>query len=290
MWMFAILGNDHARRQVMLFGRLTTYSPLIFHILITSQSQICARIALIMHEYWLQKYIKEHYSQIGFTQLHGPYKTGADFKGVYAERPVKIEAEWDYSDYISHKHTLDFADILVVGTLAPVPQSLKEKLPSVIINLDHEQVIEWARPRVVKKGTEDYYSYPWRRFSRNLLHFYTYYQKQNHRKIDFIGSKLVLSMSKGQKPVDFRFEAGGKEESFEGRPEDKASWDYWLDVAHVVADNFRLKPALLRPNWIDRVAIYSSQTGRITDGELKRFKDVAAFIDDLILREPPTPS
>ncbi len=70
-----------------------------------------------MHENWLQRYIKEYHQQIGFTQLHGPYKYGADFKGVYAGKPVKIEAEWDYSDYISHKHSLSFADILVVATL-----------------------------------------------------------------------------------------------------------------------------------------------------------------------------
>ena len=146
-----------------------------------------------MHEIWLQKYIKEHYQQIGFTRLHGPYNYGADFKGFYANKPVKIEAEWDYSDYINHKHTLRFADILVVATLKPVPESLKEKLPSLIINLDREKVIEWALPRMITKNEENYYSYPWRRLSRSLLHLYAYYQKQQHHKIDFIGSNLLLS-------------------------------------------------------------------------------------------------
>lgn len=240
-----------------------------------------------MHEIWLQKYIKEHYQQIGFTRLHGPYKFGADFKGVYAEKPVKIEAEWEYSDYISHKHPLRFADILIVATLESVPQALEEKLPSIIINLSREQVIEWAQPRMVKKDQEDYYSYPWRRFSRNLLYLYAYYQKQNRLKIDFMGSSLIPKMYQFQKPVGFQFGEGGKEESFEGLPEDKAAWDYWLEAAHAVAHHFRLKPALLRPTWIDRVALYINHTGRITEGELKRFKDVAAFIDESVLREEP---
>ena len=236
----------------------------------------------IMHEIWLQKYIKEHYQQIGFTQLHGPYKYGADFKGVYAAEPVKVEAEWEYSDYIDHKHTLRFADVLVVAILEPVPQPLKVKLPSIIINLSRKRVVEWAQPRIVKKDEEDYSSYPWRKLSRNLLCLYAYYQKQSYRRIDFIGSNLVLSMYQTQKPAGFQFGLGGKEETFKGLPEDKAAWDYWLKVAHAAADHFRLKPALLRPTWIDRLALYFNHTGRITDSEFKRFKEVAIFIDEMI--------
>jgi hypothetical protein len=238
-----------------------------------------------MHEIWLQKYIKEHSQQIGFTQLHGPYNFGADFKGIYAGNPVKIEAEWEYSDYISHKHSLSFADVLVVATLEPVPPLLKANLPTIIINLDREQVLEWAQPRMTKKNDEDYHSYAWRRFSRNLLYLYAYYQKQEHLRTKYIGSNLVRSMYRFQKPPGFQFGSGGKEENFEGLPEDKASWDYWLNIAHSVADKFKLKPALLRPTWIDRVAIYVNNTGRITDSESARFKDVAQFIDDLMLHE-----
>jgi hypothetical protein len=238
-----------------------------------------------MNEIWLQKYIKEHYRQIGFSQLHGPYKYGADFKGIYAEKPVKIEAEWKYSDYISHKHTLRFADVLVVATLEPAPQALKVKLPSTIINLNREQVVEWAEPRIIKKRSEDYFSYPWRRLSNNLLYLYAYYYKQSHRKTNFISDNLTLLAHKTQTPAGFQFGSGGKEESFEGLPEDKAAWDDWLNIAHAVADHFRLKPALLRPTWIDRVGLYFSHTGRITESEFKRFTDIAIFIDDLILGE-----
>jgi hypothetical protein len=238
-----------------------------------------------MHEFWLQKYIKEHFRQIGFSQLHGPYKYGADFKGVLNDKPVKIEAEWGYSDYISHKHSLKFADILVVATLEPLPQRLKANLPSIIINLDPERVIQWAQPRLIQKDQEDYHAYPWRRFSRNLLFLFDYYQKQNHHQPHFIGSNLVRSMSNIQKPEGFEFGSGGKEDSFEGPPEDKAAWDYWLHIAHSVAENFRLRPALLRMTWIDRVSLYTRSTGRITGSEIKRFDEVALFIDDLLQKE-----
>jgi hypothetical protein len=236
-----------------------------------------------MHEDWLQKYIKEHHQKIGFTELHGPYKYGADFKGIFAGKPVKIEAEWDYSDYISHQHTLKFADVLVVATLEPVPRSLREKLPSIIIHLNREQVVAWAEPRIIKKSEEDYFSYPWRRLSKHLLYLYAYYLKQDQRNIDFVGSNLAHPMYRTQTPAGFRYGAGGKEAGFEGPPEEKAAWDYWLKISHAVAENFRLKPALLRPTWIDRIGIYFSHTGKITDSELKRFKDVAIFIDDFIL-------
>jgi hypothetical protein len=235
-----------------------------------------------MHEIWLQKYIKDHFRQIGFTQLHGPYKFGADFKGIYGGRTVKAEAEWDYSDYISHKHTLSFADILIVATLETVPPLLKANLPAIIINLDRDKVLQWAQPRLVQKNADDYHSYTWRRFARNLLYLFAYYQKQGQRKTEYTGSHLVRSMHPFQIPPGFQFSSGGREEKFEGLPEDKASWDYWLNIAHTVAVKYKLKPALLRPTWIDRVSIYVNNTGRITDSESRRFKEVATFIEDLI--------
>jgi hypothetical protein len=238
-----------------------------------------------MHEYWLQKYIKEHYPGIGFTQLHGPYSHGADFKGVYAGRPVKIEAEWAYSDYLSHEHGPGFADILVVATLKPAPEALKGKLPSIIINLNREQVVDWAQPRLATKNAEDFHAYPWRKLALNLLDLYSHYRKLDHRQMDFAGYNLVRSLYQTQTPAGFEFGSGGKELSFTGQPEDKAAWDYWLNIAHCVADHFRLKPALLRPTWIDRVALYFNHTGRITEGEHLRFQEVAVFIDDLIRQD-----
>jgi hypothetical protein len=235
-----------------------------------------------MLEYWLQKYIKEYYRQIGFTELHGPYNIGPDFKGVYHGRPVKIEAEWDYSDYISHRHPPDFADILIVASLKPVPLALREKFPPFIIHLSAEQVVQWARPRKAQKDEEDFYSYTWRRLSRSLLYLYAYSCLKNNRTDDFVGSDLAGSMSKSQVPDGFHFGAGGKEVSFDGRPEDKISWDFWLNIAHDVARHFKLRPALLRPTWIDRVALYSSYSGRITDTDFNRFKDIAAYIDELM--------
>jgi hypothetical protein len=197
---------------------------------------------------------------------------------------VKIEAEWDYPDYISHKHSLKFADILVVATLEPVPDHLKGKLPQIIFKIDRRKVIEWAEPRLVRKTREDYYAYPWRRLSRSLIDLYAIYQKQNNRRIEFIGSNLALSMIKSQTPGGFQFGPGGKEKGFDGRSEDKSLWDFWLVIAHDVADHFHLKPALLRPTWVDRMALYFNHTGRVTEREVQRFKDMAAFIDDLLKR------
>jgi hypothetical protein len=237
-----------------------------------------------MHEIWLQKYIKEHSRQIGFASLHGPYSCGPDFKGVFEGRPVKIEAEWEYADYLKHKHPPDFADILVVATLEPVPPTLKEQLPPIIIHLMREQVGEWAGPRMIKQNEEDYHSYPWRKFARNLLDLYAYYRQQAGQEMDFPGSSLLPGLHRNQKPAGFQFAPGGREEGFAGPPEDKAAWDCWLEIAHSAASHFRLKPALLRPTWIDRVALYFNHTGRVTEGELKRFQEVGLFIDDLLPR------
>jgi len=238
-----------------------------------------------MHEIWLQKYVKENFRRFGFTELHGPYNYGADFKGVYAGRSVKVEVEWDYSDYIQHKHSPNFANIIVVATLAPVPDLFKEKLPPVVINIDREQVINWANPRIITKNEEDYHSFAWRRLSRGLLDFYAYYQKQNGNAVNFMGSHLALSMYKSQTPFGFQFASGGREESFEGPPEDKAAWDYWLEIAHEVAGHFKLKPAFLRPTWIERITIPFAYTGKITEYELKRFKEIAVYIESMILEE-----
>jgi hypothetical protein len=240
-----------------------------------------------MHEYWLQRFIKEHYSQIGFTEIHGPYKNGADFKGFYFGKLVKIEAEWNYSDFIDHQHPVDFADVLIVATYAPVPENLRERLPSKIIHLNREQVITWALPRRTRKNKEDYYAYSWRRLSRSLLDLYAYYRKQAGQGLKFLGSGLALSKNQSPTPAGFLFGSGGKEAGFSGSTEDKAVWDYWLIIAHSVASQFHLKPALLHPTWIDRIALYFNHTDRITDGEFTRFNEIAEFIGDIILRGEP---
>jgi hypothetical protein len=235
-----------------------------------------------MHEIWLQKYIQHYYQQIGFSQIHGPYNFGPDLKGEYAERPVKIEAEWDYSDYIKHKHPPGYAHVLVVATLADVPEHLKSRLPSIILNLDRQKVIAWAEPRLLKKNKEDFYAYPWRRLSKSLLDLYANYRQEAHHNMDFLGSNLAQTINRAHTPPGFQFGPGGKEEGFSGPPEEKSAWDYWLLVAHDAAKQFHLKPNLLHPTWIDRIALYFMHTGIITDGEITRFKDVAVFLDELL--------
>jgi hypothetical protein len=237
-----------------------------------------------MHEEWLQKYIKDHYRQIGFSALHGPYKVGADFKGIYAGQAVKIEAEWDYADYISHEHSLEFADVLVVASREPAPARLIDKLPSIIIHLDRYEVSNWAQPRLLKKNKEDYFAYPWRRLSKSLLDLYIYYQKQKRPGTDYPGSSLIQPGNQAHTPPGFQFAAGGREEGYSGPADQKAAWDDWLDIAHQAARHFHLKPALLRPTWIDRIDIYYNQTGRMTEGEWARFQEVGGFIDELLTR------
>ncbi len=237
-----------------------------------------------MHEYWLQRYIKENNRQMGFTDFHGPYNIGPDFKGVYQGKRVKIEVEWDYANYIQHKHPPDFADILIVGTYKAAPERLREKLPRFIIHVDSAEVIKWAQPRVILKNEQDYYSFTWRRLARNLLYLYAFSRKKNGATGNFPGSDLFRSMGNNQIPRGFQFGEGGKEVSFKGEAEDKISWDFWLNLAHETAGHFKLKPALLRPTWIDRMGIYTNHTGRMTDTDLTRFKDIADYIDELIVQ------
>jgi len=235
-----------------------------------------------MREIWLQKYIKEHYEQIGFTRLHGPYSTGADFKGVYAGLQVKIEAEWDYTDYIAHKHPLRFADILIVASLKPVPGSLIERLPPTIIRINPEIVTAWAQPRISIETEQEYHAYQWRRFSKSLLDLYACYLKRNNSSTDFLGSLLTQGK---QQSGWFQFGSGGIETGFTGTDEEKTAWDCWLEISHRVAEHFNLKPALLRPTWADRIALYYNHTGRITLSEYKRFEEISVFIMSILTPE-----
>ena len=198
-----------------------------------------------MHERWLQQYILAHFRELGFSQLRGPYSQGVDFKGSCKGKRVKVEAEWQYVNYYLHQHPPGWADILIVATLQPPPENLLDILPSRIVNIELRKVIEWAQPRADEKEREDFQSYPWRRLSRNLLDLYAYYLKHQKReyKLFFIGSHLALTRNKAQKPAGFQFDTNGLELEFQGSQEDKFAWDYWLNIAHVVADKFRLRPA-----------------------------------------------
>ena len=96
-----------------------------------------------MREHWLQLYIAEHYRELGFSQLEGPFDIGPDFRGIYQGQQVRVEAENDYNLY---SHPREWADVLVVATLKPVPARWVDRLPPTIINVDPEKVAEWSLP------------------------------------------------------------------------------------------------------------------------------------------------
>jgi hypothetical protein len=236
---------------------------------------------LHIHEDWLQLYIKEHFRQLGFASIHGPYSTGADLKGLYNGKMVRIEAEWDYTDYIHHQHSPDFADILIVANSKKVPYDLVDRLPAIIFHVSRQKVIEWAKPRIETKTLDDYHSFAWWRLSRSLLILYGNYQRIQARTPSFPGAYL-LPLPPSQTPPGFVFAPGGRETGFKGSPQDKNTWDRWLALSHYIAEKFGLKPALLRPTWIDRVALHFDHTGHLYGSDQLRLQEVMVYLDSLI--------
>ncbi len=237
-----------------------------------------------MHERWFQQYIIAHSRDLGFSQLKGPFSQGVDFKGIYKGKRVKVEAEWQYANYYFHQHPKSWADILIVATLEPAPDTYRDLLPPTIINVDIKEVIEWAQPRAGEKERENYKLYPWRRLSRNLLDLYVYYLKQlgEEKEHSFIGSQLALAKDKAQKPAGFQFDTNGLELEFQGSPEDKFAWDYWLNIAHAVSENYQLKPAIHHPTWIDRLGYELNNKGEVNLPDLSELKPIINFIETLL--------
>lgn len=241
-----------------------------------------------MHERWFQQYILTHSEALGFTKLKGPYRKGVDFKGIYKGKRVKVEAEWHYENYYFHQHPQSWADILIVATQEPAPDKYRGIFPPIIINIDIKKVIEWAQPRVDEREREDFKLYPWRRLSRNLLDLYAYYLKQRGREkdISFIGSHLALVRNKAQKPAGFQFGTNGLELEFQGSPEDKFAWDYWLNIAHLVADKFRLQPAMSRPTWVDLLGYILIEKKELNLPDINRLQPIVVFIESQLYSDP----
>lgn len=239
-----------------------------------------------MHERWLQQYIMAHYQDMGFLQLKGPFNQGADFNGIYNGKKVKVEAEWQYANYHFHQHPPKWADILIVATLEPPPAKYLGILPSRIININLQKVIEWTQPRADEKEREDFKLYPWRRLSRSLLDLYVYCLKHREREAEFsfLGSHLALSRDQAQKPSGFQFDGYGFELCFQGTPEDKFAWDYWLEIAHVIAEKYKLKPATGRPTWVDKLGHNLIFKGKLDLADVAPFKPIATFINSLLFK------
>lgn len=104
-----------------------------------------------IREYWAQKYFKDNYKKLGFSDVKGPYRHGPDFQGVYEGKRVVIEIERSYGLYTKHGHHEDprFHGPCVLVVLSPHKPSkkLKEKLPETVIQIDTEDFVEWWKPK-----------------------------------------------------------------------------------------------------------------------------------------------
>ncbi len=103
----------------------------------------------MLREYWFQLYVRDHWRELGFDSLIGPFEVGPDFKGVYRGREVKVEVERDYKAFLHDKKALSShqgIDVLIVGVGEDPPAEIRSELPPFVINLDPQTVAEYTRP------------------------------------------------------------------------------------------------------------------------------------------------
>lgn len=104
-----------------------------------------------IREYWIQEYIKENHTKLGFSKIEGPFDIGPDFKGVYKGKKSIIEAERDFQSFIEHEHHEDerFKEVNILIVLNPLQptKEIKSKLPKTIIYIDIDDFIQWWRPK-----------------------------------------------------------------------------------------------------------------------------------------------
>ena len=104
-----------------------------------------------IREYWIQEYVKDNYSKLGFSKIIGPFEFGPDFKGVYKGEEVLIEVERDCYSYILHKHHKSerFKDVSILIVLNPSkpPKKIVDKLPKTIIYIDINDFVKWWLPK-----------------------------------------------------------------------------------------------------------------------------------------------
>lgn len=104
-----------------------------------------------IREYWIQEYVKDNHEKLGFSKIEGPFDTGPDFKGVYKNQKVVIEAERDCQSFVQHGHHEDerFKEVSILIVLNPSepPKDVKDKLPETIIHIDVNHFVAWWCPK-----------------------------------------------------------------------------------------------------------------------------------------------
>ena len=105
-----------------------------------------------LKEHWYQLYVQKHPDEFGLTSLQGPFKSGADFKGILNGRNLSVEIEKDYVSYLYHGHPR--FDVLIVGVLDPPHPDMLPLLPPVIMHLDPQKVMDWSKPMRSEYMTE----------------------------------------------------------------------------------------------------------------------------------------
>jgi len=261
----------------------------------------------MLREYWLQKYIKEHREELGFSDLEGPFETGPDFRGVYKGQKVSVEAEMEYKGYLQHRP--GFADVLIVGTLDPTPPQCKDRLPPTIITVDRQKVLEWSAPlrQVYRQKAEEgrqkvidqlppeiqdiltstgrirteklkelgceLVFMPWKRLAQALARLYAYYVK-----VKDMGNSVIRPYLAFLKHEQEGF-SGYDEDGFWGDPEDEAAREYWLNIAFAVAPQFELRPTLDSLTWIDGLDRKLRDIGNLDPAELKQLEPIVTFVE-----------
>ena len=251
-----------------------------------------------MREYWLHKYIQGNSQRLGFRRLEGPFDTGPDFKGVLAGRKVLVEAELSYQSYISHGHPKDWADILIVASLDPIPVELRERLPGAIINVDPQQVLEWSRPMRVeyRASMEEGRKQVIAQFPQEVQDILSHTDRMRPEKLRNLGYELMFSpwhtlaeelatlyayhISAFPDIQIVRYYSIDKEVGWESVTiAEDDELDYWLNVAFAVASQFKIKPSITSVTWIDGLYHRLMTDGKLDANALKQLEAVIAFIE-----------
>ena len=259
-----------------------------------------------MREYWLCKYIISHSKQLGLKALEGPFDNGPDFKAKYRGQDVSIEAETQYRNYIQHGHPKNWADVLIVATIDPVPEKYKEILPPIIINIDLQKVLDWSLPLRTQYWQEwEKKRNEWEKRDREIISKFPPeiqgYLSSNGvmqpEKLEEYCSKLQAYPSRRlaselatlynyyvrevYKEECIRHYRLDRETGWATLEEiDEEDWVYWNIIAIAVTTEFNIHLSIWTNNWINGSFKRLIKHG-LSEAELKELEPLVNFIDGI---------